>query len=355
MGFLWRMKTSSLLAALVVSLAAATASAQVGITTPNASPAASVSQTVGLTEVKIDYHRPAVNGRKIWGGLVPYGEVWRAGANENTTITFSTPVKVDGKSLAAGTYGLHMLPTDKDWTIIFSKMSVAWGSFSYDEKEDALRIKATPKATASAQERLGYTFDEPTAGSVTVAMRWEKLEVDFKIEVDTPAVAMSHIRDELRGLARFSWVGWNQAARYWLQNGGDIDEADKMADRSTGMQETYQNLTTKAMILEKKGDTKAATATRTKAMGIATEADINLRGYELVGQKKIDEAITVFQKNAKDHPTSWNAHDSLAEAYATKGDTKAAIASYSKALSLVKDEPNKKRIEATIARLKATN
>ena len=349
------MKTSSLLATLAVSLAAATASAQVGVTAPEASPAASVSQTVGLTRMKIDYHRPAVNGRKIWGGLVPYGEVWRAGANENTTITFSTAVKVDGMPLPAGTYGLHMLPTEKEWTVIFSKMAVAWGSFSYDEREDALRIRTTPRATASAQERLGYTFEEPTAGSVTVAMRWEKLEVDFKVDVDTPAVVMAHMRDELRGLPRFSWQGWNQAARYWLQNGGDLAEAEKMADHSIGMQETYQNLTTRAMILEKKGDAAGATAARNKALAIASETDINQRGYELVGQKKLDEAITLFQKNVKDHPASWNAHDSLAEAYATKGDRKAAIGSYSKALGLVKDDQQRKRIEATIARLKAGN
>src|SRR5262249_17936542 len=205
-------------------------------------------------------------------------EVWRAGANENTTISFSSPVKIDGKTLAAGTYGLHTIPTEKDWTIIFSKMSVAWGSFSYDEKEDALRIKATPKALAASQERLGYTFDDPTAGSVTVALRWEKLEVPFKLEVDTPTVAMAAIRDQLRGLPRFGWVGWNQAARYWVQNGGDLAEAGQMVDRSIGIQETYQNLTTRAMILEKKGDAAGATAARNKAMSLATEVDINQRG-----------------------------------------------------------------------------
>jgi Tfp pilus assembly protein PilF len=355
MGFFGRMKTSSLavIASLAVSLSATVASAQAGLTLPEVSPAASVSQTVGLTEIKIDYHRPAVNGRKIWGGLVPYGEVWRAGANENTTITFSSPVKIEGKSLAAGSYGLHMIPTDKDWTVVFSKMSVAWGSFSYDEKEDALRIKVTPVVLPASQERLGYTFDNPTMGSVTIAMRWEKVEVPIKLEVDTPAVTMAHMRDELRGLPRFGWQGWNQAARYWLQNGGDLAEADAMVTRSMGMQETYQNVTTKAMILEKKGDQKNGAAMRTKALGLAGEADINQRGYELVAEKKMDEAITMFQKNVKDHPASWNAHDSLAEAYATKGDKKNAIASYTKALSLVKDDANKKRIEATLARLKA--
>src|SRR5262249_59067070 len=108
------------------------------------------------------------------------------GANENTTISFSTPVKVEGKPLAAGTYGLHMIPKEKEWTVIFSKMAVAWGSFSYDEKEDALRVQVTPRPLAAAQERLGYTFDEPAAGSVTVALRWARLEGDFKAEGHTP-------------------------------------------------------------------------------------------------------------------------------------------------------------------------
>ena len=124
---------------------------------PEPSPAATVTQTVGLTELKINYHRPAVGGRKIWGGLVPYGEVWRAGANENTTITFSSPVKIGGKPLAAGTYGLHMIPTTKQWTVIFSNVSSAWGSFTYDEKEDALRVTVTPQPAEGFVERLSYT------------------------------------------------------------------------------------------------------------------------------------------------------------------------------------------------------
>ena len=115
------------------------------IKVPDASPAASVGQTIGLTQVKISYHRPAVNKREVWGKLVPYNEVWRAGANENTTISFSSDVTVGGQKLAAGTYGLHMLPTEKDWTVIFSNMANAWGSFSYDPKEDAARVTVTPQ------------------------------------------------------------------------------------------------------------------------------------------------------------------------------------------------------------------
>src|SRR5499425_2374729 len=116
-----------------------TLSAQNDLNLPDVSQAAEVKQRVALTDITITYHRPLVNGRKIWGGLVPYGQVWRAGANENTTIEFSTPVSVEGKPLPSGTYGLHMIPTNDTWTVIFSKMAVAWGSYTYNQSEDALR------------------------------------------------------------------------------------------------------------------------------------------------------------------------------------------------------------------------
>jgi hypothetical protein len=336
-----------------VTLAAGTASAQVpGLTLPQASPEASVSQTVGLTKMTIDYHRPAVNKRAVWGELVPFGEVWRAGANENTTITFSTPVKIDGKDVPAGTYGVHMIPTPKEWTVILSKMSVAWGSFSYDQKEDLLRVTVTPQQAPAFTERLAYTFDDPTDTSVTVTMRWEKLAVPLKVEVATPQVVMASVRGELRGLQRFNWQPWNQAARVWLRSGGDPAEAQAFVEKSIQMNENYQNLTTRAMLLEKKGDTKGAEAARAAAQKVATEADLNQYGYELMGQKKVDEAIAIFQKNVKAHPESWNAHDSLGEAYLTKGDKKQAAAAYGKALSLVKDPQQKKRIEVTLANLK---
>lgn len=339
----------------IVTVSSTHALAQQGLRQPEPSPAASVTQTVGLTEIKISYSRPAVNGRqgKIFGELVPYGEVWRAGANQNTTIAFSSPVKVGGKALPAGTYGLHMIPTAKEWTVIFSRTSVAWGSYGYDAKEDAARIQVTPQPGEGLEERLSYRFDNPTETAVTVTLRWEKLKVAFPVEIDTPAVVMAHMREELRGAAQFTWQGWAQAAQYFLTHGGNIDEAQRMADRSIAMHPAYQNLSTRAAIAEKKGDAKLAAELNQKALAVATEADLNLQGYKLVGQKKFDEAIALFKKIVTDHPESWNAHDSLAEAYLTKGDRKAAAEHYGKALALVKDNDNRKRIEQILTRLKA--
>ena len=320
---------------------------------PQASPEASVSQVVGLTDITITYHRPAVNKRTVWGELVPYGQVWRAGANENTTIEFSSPVSIGGKTLAAGKYGLHMLPTDKgNWSIIFSSVASAWGSFSYDEKEDVVRVSAAPKP-ADFEERLEYRFENPTENSVDVVMQWEKMAVSFPIQVDTNAVVMASLKAQLRGLPRFGWQAWNTAANWALTHDQDLGQALQWADQSLQTQTTFANLRTKAAILEKKGDTQQAEALRAQSLKIATEADMNQYGYQLLGQKKYDEAIAVFRKNIKDYPNSWNTYDSLGEALAAKGDTKASIESYRKALSMTTDATQRKRIEDILSKMKA--
>jgi hypothetical protein len=337
---------------VVVGVAASSAARAERLKEPEASPAAEIQQTVGLSTIKVAYHRPAINGRPVWGALVPWGEVWRAGANENTTITFSSDVKVEGKPLKAGTYGLHMIPTQKDWTIIFSTMSVAWGSYSYDAKEDALRVTVKPRAVASSEERLAYRFDDPSMTKTTLVMSWEKIAVPIAIDVDTPKVVMASMRAELRGVSSFTWEGWAQAASYWLKNGGSLDEALKMADRSIGVQPAFGNLMVRAGIIEKQGKAAAAKETRDKAMAMASERELNTYGYQLMADKKVADAIALFKLIVDRFPDSWNARDSLGEALANSGDKPGAIAAYEKALALVKDATQKKRIEATLARLK---
>ena len=310
-------------------------------------------QTVVLNEITVYYHRPAVAGRKIWGELVPYNDVWRAGANENTTVTFSTDVKIGGKPLRAGTYGLHMLPTAKTWTVMFSTVTTAWGSYTYDQKEDALRVVVTPKPRAAHEERLAYHFDEPGATKVTLTLAWEKLAVPIAIEVDTPNVVMANMRRELRGSAQYTWQAWNQAANFWLKNGGNLDEAARMSDRSIQQNPTYANSMTRAELLDKRGKTAAAKEARAKALSLATEADLNAGAYQLLGAKKVDEAIAAFQAIVQKYPESWNARDSLGEALALKGDKAGAIASYEQALAKGPDAGNKKRIQGVLVRLKA--
>jgi hypothetical protein len=330
----------------------ADAAAQIpGVTLPEASPEASVSQVVGLTKLEVSYHRPATNGRPVWGALVPHGQVWRAGANENTTFTTSTPVTVNGTPLPAGTYGLHMIPTTGDWTVIFSREAGAWGSFSYDQHEDVARVTVKPEA-APNQDRLGYTFDDPTVDSVVLAMRWEKVRVPVTIRIDRGRTVLDNLKAQLRGLPRFGWQGWNQIATWAAQNSIDLDDALAWADRSIGMNRNFTNLRTKALVLRKKGDTAAADALTKEALSIATETEVNALGYQLLGQQKVDEAIAMFEKNVKEHPTSWNAHDSLGEAYAVKGDRKKALEHYTRAMNLTTVDIQKTRIAGVIENLK---
>ena len=339
-----------LMLGLALTVAAPAVAQTPRLNVPEPSPHATVSQRVGLTDITIDYHRPAVNKRKVWGGLVPYDEVWRAGANENTTITFSTPVTVGGKQLAAGTYGLHMIPTTSKWTIALSNVATAWGSFTYDEKEDAVRLTATP-TPADMEESLEYRFENPTETSVNVVLQWEKLQVSFPVTADTKAITLASLKGQLRGLSRFSWQGWHTASVWALKN-DEVDQALAWADKSISLQENYANLTSKAAILDKKKDTKGASDLRAQAMKLATEADINNLGYQRMAEKKTDEALSLFRKNVKDHPNSWNVYDSLGEALSNTGDKKGAAENYTKALSLAKDPADQKRITAILANLK---
>jgi hypothetical protein len=338
--------------AFVGTLAASTLAAQYPpLVLPQASQAALVSQTVGLTEISISYHRPAVGGREVWGKLVPFDTVWRAGANENTVISFSTPVKFAGQDVPAGRYGLHMIPSRDEWTVILSRDANAWGSFAYDPKADVLRVKTTPAPAPEPVERLLYTFDGTSDSTVVATLRWEKLTVPIPIAVDTRQVVLDSLRQQLTGLHQFFWQPWSQAAAWCVANNVNLDEATTWTDRSIAIQENFTNLRVKAALAEKRGDATGAEELRRRALAIAGEADMNVYGYQLLAAGKTDSAIAVFQKNVKDHPKSWNAYDSLAEAYATKGDKKRAIEMYTRARRMTQDPNQHRRIDGALAAL----
>jgi hypothetical protein len=335
---------------LLVLLGAAPALAQAPrLALPDPSPHASVSQRVGLTDIAIDYHRPAVGKRKIWGALVPYDEPWRAGANENTTITFSSPVTVGGKQLAAGTYGLHTIPTAKTWTVALSTVSTAWGSFTYDPKEDAVRFTVTP-TPAEHEESLEYRFENPTETSTTVVLHWEKLQIAFPITVDTKAVTLASVKGQLRGLQKFFWQPWNNAATWCIRSTAGRTRRSPGRTKSIKVQPSFANLTEGQA--DREEGPGGASKLRADAMKMAGEADVNVLAYQLLADKKNTEALDLFRKNVKDHPDSWNAHDSLGEALATTGDKKGAVASYERALALTQDPAQKKRINTVLAGLR---
>jgi hypothetical protein len=343
---------SAMLLLLTVLLPVTNALAQPPrLTLPESSQEASVSQRVGLTDLTVTYHRPAVRGRTVWGELVPHGQVWRAGANENTVLTVSTPVTIGGQTVPAGSYGLHMIPTNGDWTVILSRQSADWGSFFYDPKDDAARIQVTPRP-ADHQEHLAYAFDTPSDHEVTLTLRWEKLAVPLPIGVDTKQVVVNSLRTELRGLPGFFWQSYATAATWCAGQGADLDQAIAWADRAVGMNRNFTTLRARAAVLEKRGDTASADALRKEAVSLATEAEMNLYGYELLQSGRVDQALEVFRANVKNYPQSWNVYDSLGEALAVKGDKAAARAQYEKALSMVQDDTNRKRIETILAGLR---
>jgi Protein of unknown function (DUF2911) len=312
---------------------------------------AKVVQRIGITDITINYHRPLVKGRKVWGGLVPYGQIWRAGANENTTIEFTDPVNVEGKPLAKGIYGLHMLPTENEWTIIFSKTATAWGSFSYNQSEDALRVTVKPQ-TAEMKEALAYEVDDVTPNSAVISLRWEKLAVPFKVEVNTTEIVAQNLHSQMRGLAQYTWDGWNDAATYFLTNKYNLEEALKYEDRSIGVEERYDNLMNKSRILDALNRKDEATVARNKALGMASITQLHTYGRQLQLAGKQDEAFAVFRNNIKKDPNHWLVRTEAARLAVAKGDYDGATKEMKLALAAAPD-PAKPTVEGLVKRLEA--
>src|SRR5580704_16750298 len=283
-----------------------------------------VTQRIGITDITVNYHRPLVDGRQVWGKLVPYGQVWRAGANENTTITFTDPVTIEGQPLDKGTYGLHMIPTENQWTVIFSKMSTAWGSFSYKQDEDALRVTVKPQA-AEFHDALTYDFDDVKPDSTVVTLRWEKVAVPFKVAVKVDDVAEASINRQIRGLNQYFWESWDEAANYYLTNKINLDEALKDEDQSIRVEERFDNLFTKSQILEAMGRKDDATTFRNQALAKASPLQLYFYGRQLQGQKKQEEAFALYLSNAKKYPDFWISHVGLARVYSGQGEYDKAV------------------------------
>ncbi|HET9307487.1 MAG TPA: DUF2911 domain-containing protein [Candidatus Sulfotelmatobacter sp.] len=318
---------------------------------PRQSQHALVTQRIGITDITINYHRPLANGRQVWGKLVPYGQVWRAGANENTTITFSDPVTIEGQALDKGTYGLHMIPSENQWTVIFSKDSAAWGSFSYKQDQDALRVTVKPQAT-EAHDALAYDFDDVKADSAVVTMRWDKVAVPFKVAVNVNEIVTASIHRQLYGLNQYYWEGWDDAAGYFLANKINLDEALKDEDLSIQAEERYDNLLNKSKILEAMGKKQDAEAFRAKALDKGSALQLYFYGRQLQAQKKQDEALTIFRANAKKFPDYWTSHLGLARVYSAQGDFDNAVKEVKLSLTGAPDS-NKSNLENYVKRLQA--
>lgn len=341
----------------------------------------SVTQHIGaLAHVTIKYSSPDVTSPqgddrtgKIWGQLVPWGlqnlsfgkstaenpSPWRAGANENTTIHFSHDMHVQGKPIKAGTYGFHVIPKENEaWTLIFSNNSTAWGSYFYEESEDALRVEATPEESAFS-EWLTYEFVDRQPSSTTVALKWEKLAVPFKIEVpNIHDLYVENFRKELQSGAGFTWQGQQAAAAYCYQNDVNLEEALVWAENAISMpfggEANFTTLSTKANILTKLGKEEEAAKTMKQAMEhpMTTVFQIHQYGRQLIGEGKKKEAMEVFEYNMEKNGDVWPVRVGLARGYSALGEYDKAIEHCKVALERAPNKLNKDGLTTSLEKLK---
>jgi tetratricopeptide (TPR) repeat protein len=342
-----------------ILFAVSQATAQQNLSFIRVSPQAKVVQNVGFASIEIDYSRPGVKGREIWGKLVPYGLApnafgngkpmpWRAGANENTTIALSHDAKIGGKPVPAGKYSIHMIVQEDEWTVILNKDYQAWGSFFYEQENDLLRLKVKPQE-AEFEEWMMFGFDNISMSACDAYLHWGNVKVPFTIEFDQHQIVLERYREELTSLPGFNQAAWGAAARYCLQNNINLEEAMTWIDKALAMNggNNFNNAAVKAGLLGLQGKSDEGDKLIAGAMENATENELNNYGYQLMGQNRLDEAIKIFKLNIERHPESWNVYDSLGEALANKGDIKAAKENYEKAYEMA-PENQKARIEGIL-------
>lgn len=350
--------TAGILLALVHIVFIPSAKAQLTSLPDGGNRRASVSEGIGITNVTIHYNRPAVKKRdgRIWGQLVPVGYVdqgfgpsksapWRAGANENTTIEFTTDVKIEGQPLAAGKYGFFIAYDPNECTLIFSKNNSSWGSFFYKPEEDVLKVKVKPVPADKSVEWLKYEFTDQTPSSAVITLEWEKLVIPFKVDVDVVGTQLASFRKELRSEKGFNWEAWNQAAQYCAQNKTNLDEALMWADTATsvnfGGDKSFTAWSTKAMVLDGLNRSSEAADVMKKAYPFASSNELYFYARALTRQKKGKEAFEVFKMNYDKHPNEFLPIAGMARGYSAIGDYKKALTFAQKAHELAPDKPNR--------------
>jgi hypothetical protein len=334
---------------------------------PGGNKKASVSEQIGIVKIAIHYSRPGVKGRegKIYNTQIAHygfadlghgtsnGAPWRAGANENTTISFSHPVKIEGKDLPAGTYGFFISLGEAESTLIFSKVSNSWGSFYYDAAEDALRVGVKNKVLDQSVEWLKYEFIDQTESSTTIAMSWEKRMISFKVEADTKSLQISAFADDFRTTRPY--YDYIQAANYCIQNNVALAQALDWMDRAIYFrimgEKNFRTLSTKAAVLTKMNRLDEAKKVMEEALPLGNMLDVHFYGRQLLSLKQIDEAMEVYQLNYKKHPNQFTTNVGLGRAYSSSGDYKRALSYMKAALPQAPDGGNKTHIENMIKKL----
>lgn len=333
------------------------------ISTPRQSPSASVSQTLGITEINIRYGRPAVREREVWGQLVPYGMTapgwgtaetapWRAGANENTTICFSTDVKVGTQTIDEGCYGLFIeMKENNEANFILSSNTSSWGHYFFDPEEVVATFPAEVGEHAFT-EWLEYEFVDLSNNALTVAMNWENRSITFPVSVDLNETVLANIREEMRGTARFSYIGPMEAANWCLMNEVNYEEALGWIDESIAMRQTFTNMRVRSGLLRKLGKEEEADLAMKDAMPLASPFQLHGYGRQLIAQGKAKEALEVFEFNAEKHPNTWPVNYGLARGHSANGDYKKALAYLEKAEENCPDQVNLNYIHVNMDKLK---
>lgn len=329
---------------------------------PGGNRKATVSEWIGITNVKIDYDRPALKGRegKIWGGVVHYGFAdldygtskaapWRAGANENTTFEFTTDVAIEGKPLPAGKYGFFIAMGPEKATLIFSKYNTAWGSFYYDSKDDALRVDVPVLKTTESVERLKYEFSDQGESDAVVSLLWEKVKIPFKISVDLQKEQIASFRREFNSgnFYRF-WQNMQRAANYCLVNNINLEEGLSWSERSINTyfgEANFLTLSTYAGLLEKFNRKKEADSVMRKAFPMASLLQLNSYGGSLLRMKRNREAFDVFKMNYDKFPNDIYTRIGMVRGYAAVGNKKEALKYADKAMELAPDSNTKAYID----------
>jgi hypothetical protein len=337
---------------------------------PGGNKKASVSEWVGLTHVKIDYDRPAVNGRedKIWGKVVHYGFAdlnygtskaapWRAGANENTTIEFSDEVFIEGKSLPAGKYGFFIAMYETKATLILSSYNTAWGSFYYDPEDDVLRVDVPVIKVNENVEWLKYEFSDQTENAAIIYLYWEKVKIPFKISVDLPKQQIATYRKAFNaGEFHRYWQKMHAAANYCLVNTINLEEGLTWADRSINTyfgEANFLTLSTYAGLLEKLNRKAEADSVFQKALPMATMLQLNTYGRNLIRQNKFKEAFAIFKLNYDKHPHEITPIIGMIRGYYYTGNSKAALVYADKVMALLPDTNSQAFISKMIQDIKA--
>jgi hypothetical protein len=326
---------------------------------------ARVSEEVGITDITVKYSRPDVNGREgnIWGGLVTYGfsttnlntnqnnMPWRAGANENTTITFEHDVKVAGKSIKAGTYGLHMAVWPDSVIIIFSNQTDSWGSFYYDDKQDALRVTVKPVSLDKSVEYLKYEFIEQKEKYCVIALQWEKLSIPFRVDVDVENIIVARLREQVLSQKGFNQLNLVAAANYCLNKNINLAEALTWSQRAAGLK-SFNTLSTLGTAYTKNSKLPQADSVMNEALVFANANQHTGYGRSLIAAKRLDRAMEIFTANQKKHGDVPAVHTGFMYYYAAKGDFKNALQYADKVMSLSTSDAAKKALEPLMQKLK---